>query len=82
MSKIVDSEAAPVPRFVEWMKTYGMKKLAKDLGVSEWTVQAWRRGALGKEGGAVPRPQRMTEIIQLAKGALKASDIYPNTRNA
>ncbi len=70
------------PRFVQWMKGYGMEKLAKDLGVSPWTVQAWRRGALGQAGGAVPRPQRMQMILQLAKGHLKASDIYPNQRNA
>lgn len=83
MTKSSDGTAPPdVPRFVQWMKGYGMEKLAKDLGVSPWTVQAWRRGALGQNGGAVPRPQRMAAILQLAKGHLKASDIYPNQKNA
>lgn len=64
-------------KFAEWLEKYGEEKLAEDLDVSKWTVYKWRQYAKGQPNGAAPRPKHLARILELAKGKLKASDIYP-----
>ncbi len=64
-------------KFAEWLKKYGEEKLAEALDVSKWTVYKWRQYAEGQENGAAPRPKHLSKLLELAKGKLKASDIYP-----
>lgn len=69
--------AKAAPKFAEWIRKYGEEALAKELGVSKWTVFKWRQHAEGQENGAAPRPKHLARLLELAKGKLKAADIYP-----
>lgn len=74
------TKGAPVkaaPKFADWIRKYGEEALAKELGVSYWTVLKWRQAAEGQPNGATPRPKHLTRLIELSKGKLKPADIYP-----
>lgn len=65
-------------KFAEWIRKYGEEALAKELGVSKWTVFKWRQYAEGQENGAAPRPKHLAKLLELGKGKLKPADIYPH----
>lgn len=66
------------PKFAEWIKKYGEEKLATECGVSVWTVYKWRQKAEGQDNGVAPRPKHLSKLLELSKGKLKATDIYPS----
>lgn len=68
---------ATAPKFAKWLRDYGEAKVAESLGVSVWTVFKWRQKADGQENGAQPRSKHLGPLLELAKGKLKATDIYP-----
>ncbi len=54
------SNQVPSSRFVAWMKKFGMRPLARALGVSKATVYRWRNGA------SEPRSEALRKIGDLA----------------
>lgn len=70
------------PPFVRFMTSYGRRKFAAALGVTVWTVDGWRKHALGMKGGFRPDPARMDRILRVANGALTPADIYPKRKKA
>lgn len=69
--------ATQAPKFAEWIRKYGEQALADALEVSYWTVMKWRQAAEGQPNGSTPRPKHLTKLLELSKGKLKPSDIYP-----
>jgi len=65
-------------KFSAWIDKTGAPTIARALGVTKWTVYGWRDGARGLPRGTRPDPSRLGEILKLAKGKLKATDIYPH----
>lgn len=88
MAKPATKKPDAVPRFAQWITKRGASQLARDLGVTRFTIHSWIRGAinlangrpLGARAGTRPSPDRLSEIIALAEGALNAADIYPATQ--
>ena len=56
-------------RFHEWIKTRGVEKLARRVGVNRSTVYRWLRGS-------VPDPDHLAVLLHMACGKFKLSDVY------
>ena len=54
--------------FTAWVKTYGVRKLAKELDIHASTIRKWRQGHC-------PKPVHMKRIRQLSKGRITYSHI-------
>jgi transposase-like protein len=56
-------------RFKAWAKLYGIKKLAKDVGVHQSTVYAWLDETI------VPHDAHRLKILALAGRKLRLGDV-------
>lgn len=69
-TKHEDSSLCWATLFGSWVRTYGVVKLASDLGVEHNAVRHWIHGR------AVPRQPMMVDIIRLAEGRLTYADLF------
>jgi len=53
----------------EWITCFGIQKLSKHFGVNTSTIYRW------KQGVNLPAPDRLFEIILIAKGALELNEV-------
>ena len=70
-----DIKLAPVSsKFRMFIKLYGQRNIAQQIGCSEASVSKW------KSGERVPSARRIRELIVLSRGVMTADDIVGVTR--
>mgnify|MGYP001553874855 CR=1 FL=1 len=59
-------------KFTIWVESYGQRKLAYRLGLTEATISGWKH-----KHWRIPA-ERCREIVAISKGALTVHDLRPD----
>lgn len=63
-------------KFTNWVREFGIDRLANECGVGPHQVRAWLRGE------ASPRSERLVRIIQLSKNKFTLVELIQETTRA